>query len=346
MNLLSAQRWWITRVLVLPVHLAVFATVAFFLVRVVPGDPVLATVDATQGLTPQQYREAAAALGLDGSIWQQLAAFWSGVLHGDLGRSSVTGRPVAQEIWDRLPSTLELVALGLTGAVVLALLLGLVVLTTRNRLVLRVVRQYAQLAGAIPDFCVGVLGIVLLYTVLHVVPAPLGRVDAGMSLPLVTGFPVLDSVLTGRFDALGSQLAHLALPWLVLVLTYTPTVWRQLLLGLDEQAAAAPTLFRIASGATRTAIHASVLRRACAGAVVMVGALFGGLVGGVVVLEQLFSLGGVGQFAIDSVDSVDFLALQGFLVAIAAVCLVAFLVVDLVNMLLDPRRRPGAGGAA
>jgi peptide/nickel transport system permease protein len=346
MSLLSAQRWWITRILVLPVHLALFATVAFFLVRVVPGDPVLATVDATQGLSPQQYQDAAAALGLDGSIWQQLGRFWSGVLHGDLGTSSVTGRPVAQEIWNRLPSTLELVTLGLGGAILFSLLLGVVVLTSRRAVVLRVVRQYAKMAGAIPDFCVGVLGIVLLYTVLHVVPAPLGRVDAGMSLPLVTGFPVLDSLLTFRFDALASQVAHLALPWFVLVLTYTPTIWRQLLLGLDEQAAAPPTLFRVASGATRTAVYASILRRACAGAVVMVGALFGGLVGGVVVLEQLFSLGGVGQFAIDSVDSVDFLALQGFLVAIAGVCLLAFLVVDLVNMLLDPRRRPGTGGTA
>jgi len=326
------------------VHLAVFATAAFFLVRVVPGDPVLATVDATQGLTQEQYDAAAAALGLDGSIWSQLGNFWVGVLQGDLGSSSVTGRPVASEIWSRLPSTLELVALGLGGAILLSLILAVVVLTSRNAVVLRVVRQYAKMAGAIPDFCVGVLGIVLLYTMLHIVPAPLGRVDPGTSLPLVTGFPVLDSLLTVRFDALTQQVAHLALPWLVLVLTYTPTIWRQLLLGLDEQAAAAPTLFRIASGATRPAIYASILRRACAGAVVMVGALFGGLVGGVVVLEQLFSLGGVGQFAIDSVDSVDFLALQGFLVAIAAVCLIAFLVVDLVNMLLDPRRRPGAGG--
>jgi peptide/nickel transport system permease protein len=74
----------------------------------------------------------------------------------------------------------------------------------------------------------------------------------------------------------------------------------------------------------------------------MVGALFGGLVGGVVVLEQLFGLGGIGQFAIDSVESVDFLGLQGFLVVIAALCLVAFFAVDIVNMLLDPRRRPGA----
>ena len=74
----------------------------------------------------------------------------------------------------------------------------------------------------------------------------------------------------------------------------------------------------------------------------MIGALFGGLVGGVVVLEQLFGFGGLGQFAITSVDNIDFLGLQGFLVVIAAICLIAYFLVDILNMLLDPRRRPGA----
>jgi peptide/nickel transport system permease protein len=194
----------------------------------------------------------------------------------------------------------------------------------------------------VPDFAVAILGLVLLYGTLRVIPAPIGRISPGMRLPDVTGFPILDSLVTGSWAVLGSMLGHLALPVAVMVLVYTPTIWKQLVLGLDESAAAPATLFRIASGAGRVAVYTSILRRAAASAVVMVGALFGGLVGGVVVLEQLFGLGGIGQFAIDSVESVDFLGLQGFLVVIAALCLVAFFAVDIVNMLLDPRRRPGA----
>ncbi|OLT10404.1 hypothetical protein BJF78_28910 [Pseudonocardia sp. CNS-139] len=338
---LRRHRWWIVRTLVLPVHIAAFATVAFFLVRLVPGDPVLQALEGTDTITPEIYAEAAAAMGLSGSIWQQLGTFWAGLVRLDLGTSTVTGRPIWQEIWDRLPATVELVLVGLTGAVLLALALGVLLLRTRSGAVRRVLRGYARLAGAVPDFAVAIFGLVLLYGTLRVVPAPIGRISPGLTLPDVTGFPILDSLLTGSWDVLGSMLAHLALPVAVMVLVYTPTIWKQLALGLDESAAAPATLFRIASGATRPAIYLSIMRRAAASAVVMIGALFGGLVGGVVVLEQLFGLGGLGQFALDSVDSVDFLGLQGFLVSIAAICLIAFFAVDIVNMLLDPRRRPG-----
>jgi peptide/nickel transport system permease protein len=197
------------------------------------------------------------------------------------------------------------------------------------------------MAGAIPDFALAILGLVVLYTILNIIPPPVGRVSGGMSLPVVTGFPILDCLLTGSWTVLGSLLGHLMLPVTVMVVVYTPIIWKQFALGLDEAAAAPATLFRIASGATRSAIYLSIARRAGASAVVMVGALFGALVGGVVVLQQLFSLGGLGQFAVDSVNSVDFLGLQGFLVTTAAVSMVAFFLVDIVNMLLDPRRRPG-----
>ena len=339
---LRRHRWWIVRTLVLPVHIAVFATMSFFLVRLVPGDPVLSALEGADTITPEDYARAADAMGLSGSVWEQLGTFWAGLVRLDLGTSTVTGRPIWQEIWDRLPATVELVLVGLGGAVVLALVLGLVLLRVRNRAVQKVLRGYARLAGAVPDFAVAILGLVLLYGTLRVIPAPIGRISPGLRLPDVTGFPILDSLVTGSWEVLGSMLGHLALPVAVMVLVYTPTIWKQLALGLDESAAAPATLFRIASGAGRVAVYTSILRRAAASAVVMVGALFGGLVGGVVVLEQLFGLGGIGQFAIDSVESVDFLGLQGFLVAIAALCLVAFFAVDIVNMLLDPRRRPGA----
>ena len=73
----------------------------------------------------------------------------------------------------------------------------------------------------------------------------------------------------------------------------------------------------------------------------MLGAKFGALLGGVIVLERIFGFGGVGQFSIDAVTTLDFVGLQGFLVVIASLCLITFFLVDIVNMTLDPRRRPG-----
>ncbi|GAA4675669.1 ABC transporter permease [Frondihabitans cladoniiphilus] len=338
---LGRNRWWLVRTGWLPIHIAFFATVAFFLVRLVPGDPVLARLDTSGGYTKAEYNAAAKSIGLDGSIWHQLGLFWSKLIQGNLGVSPVTGRPVWTELISRLPSTVELVTLGLVGSIVLSLALAMLQLRSSSPTVHKVLRGYGRIAGAVPDFAVAILGLVVLYTVLRVIPAPIGRVTPGIPTRTLTGFPLLDDVLTASWPALGSTLAHYALPVLVIIVVHTPNVWKQLTLGLQEQAPAPSTLFKIASGATRPAIYRSVLRRASASAVVMLGALFGGLIGGVVVLEQIFGFGGLGQFAINSVDNLDFLGLQGFLIVIAGIALIVYFLVDIVNMLLDPRRRPG-----
>jgi peptide/nickel transport system permease protein len=213
--------------------------------------------------------------------------------------------------------------------------------STANRHVHAVLRFYANLTGALPDFAVAIVGIVVFFTLLHIAPAPIGRADAGVTIPVVTGFPLLDTILTGEFSVTVSMAAHYALPVLVIVFIHASGLWRQLGLGLEEQIAEPPTLFKIASGATRRSIYRSILRRATASSIVMLGTKFGALLGGVIVLERLFGFGGVGQFAVDSVTSLDFNGLQGVLVVIASLCLITFFLVDIVNMALDPRRRPG-----
>ncbi|MDO8383958.1 MAG: ABC transporter permease [Microbacterium sp.] len=338
----TRNKWWMLRLAALPFYVIAFATACFFLVRLVPGDPVLARLDTANGFTQEQYDQAAAQLGLDGSVFEQLIAFWSSLIVFDLGVSPVTGLGVWNEIIARLPQTVELVALGLLGAVTLAFTLALLSLRSNNIRVRRGLAFYGRLAGAIPDLAVAILGIVVFYLVLRVAPAPIGRTSPGLSAPVITGFPLADSVLAGQLEVTASIVAHYVMPVLVIVIVYTPNIWKQLALGIDEQAAAPPTLFKIASGATRPSIYLSILRRASASTVVMIGALFGGLVGGVVVLEQLFGFGGLGQYALNAVDNLDFLALQGFLVIVATLCLVVYFIVDVVNMALDPRRRPGA----
>lgn len=340
-HFLIRNRWWITRTLVLPVHLFLFAVLAFFLVRLLPGNPVLAKLDASNGFSQADYNRAAKSMGLYGSIWSQLGTFLDQLVHLNLGISTSTEQPVWNEIMSRLPSTLELIFLGLGGAVIATLILAMISVSTSNRHVHAVLRGYANLAGALPDFAVAIVGIVVFFTVLHIEPAPIGRLDPGVTMPVVTGFPLLDTILTGQFSLTVSMLAHYALPVLVIVFIHASGLWRQLGLGLEEQIAEPPTLFKIASGATRGSIYRSVLRRATASSIVMLGTKFGALLGGVIVLERLFGFGGLGQFAIDSVTSLDFTGLQGILVVIASLCLITFFLVDIVNMMLDPRRRPG-----
>ncbi|GAA1397669.1 ABC transporter permease [Pseudonocardia kongjuensis] len=340
-GLLRRNRWWITRTLALPVHVLAFAAAAFFLVRLVPGDPVLARIDTSGGFSQQEYDRMAEAMGLSGSIWSQFVTFMGALLRFDLGNSAVTGRAVWTELMTRLPGTLELIVLGLLASLLATLLLGMIAMTSTSDRVHGAMRFYAKTTGALPDFAVAIVGLVLFYVALRIVPAPVGRVPPGTQQPLVLGFPLVDAVLTGRWDVFAAIAARYVLPLAVIVVVHTSGLWRQLSLGIEEQRADPATLFKVASGATRWSIYRSVLRRACASSIVMLGAKFGALLGGVIVLEQLFGFGGVGQFALDSVDTLDFLGLQGFLVVIAALSLVTFLVVDIVNMLLDPRRRPG-----
>jgi ABC-type dipeptide/oligopeptide/nickel transport system permease component len=338
---LGKQRWWLGRIAVLPLHMLGFALVVFVLVRLIPGDPV-AQLLGGQNASPEMIESARASLGLSGSIFEQLRDYLGNLVTLDFGRSMLTGVPVWQEMTRRLFETIEIAVLAMVGSTALTLVAGFMVVLRPRNPISRLLVPYARTAGAIPDFVLGVAGIFLFYTVLHVLPAPVGRYDPLLNAPpKITGFPILDALLTGDTTLLVSMANHLALPLVVLVLAYTPLLLKLFIRALEDAVDAPPTRFRIASGASRRAVMLSITRRAAPAAVAMLGTLFGFMLGGAVVVEQLFSMPGMGQFGVQAVNTSDRVSLQGFLLLVAAVSLVVFLLVDIVNMLLDPRRRPG-----
>ncbi|MCI1673679.1 MAG: ABC transporter permease [Bifidobacterium tibiigranuli] len=335
------NRWWIQRIIQLPIDIFIFSTIAFFFVRMMPGDPARAVLSRSGNtFTEADVEHMRVTMGISGSVWQQLWTFWSGLTHGDFGISIATGRPVSEEIWSRFPATLELVLLGMILALIVALGLGLLWVMTSSGTVKKAVRLYASLATSIPVFVVAVFGIMIFYVMLKWAPAPLGRLDGG-TLPVLTGFPLLDEILTGEWVMLGQTIAHYVLPLLAIALTYAPNLLNQLLNGLGHEMDQPTTKFQIASDVRRPWMYFSLFRRSMSSVVVVFGLLFGSLLGGAVTLEQLFGFGGVGQLATRSVNSVDFPTLQGFLIVITSTCLVVYFLVDVLNMLLDPRRRPG-----
>lgn len=338
---LRKQRWWLGRIAVLPLHMLGFALVVFVLVRLIPGDPV-AQLLGGQNASPEMIESARASLGLSGSIFEQLRDYLGNLATLDFGRSMLTGVPVWQEMTRRLFETIEIAVLAMVGSTALTLVAGFMVVLRPKNPISRLLLPYARTAGAVPDFVLGVAGIFLFYTVLHVLPAPVGRYDPLLNAPpKITGFPILDALLSGDMTLLGSMESHLALPLVVLVLAYTPLLLKLFIRALEDAVDAPPTRFRIASGASRRAVMLSITRRAAPAAVAMLGTLFGFMLGGAVVVEQLFSMPGMGQFGVQAVNTSDRVSLQGFLLLVAAVSLVVFLLVDIVNMMLDPRRRPG-----
>ncbi|GAA2181787.1 ABC transporter permease [Brooklawnia cerclae] len=341
MSWYERNRWWVLRLIRLPIDIFVFATLAFFLIRLLPGDPVaVALATRSDPVTPELEQTLRVEMGLDGTLWDQLLRFWAGLLHGDLGTSLETGIPVTQEVLSRLPATVEIILLGLGGAFTATMILGFCYIRFANDKLRRGIRLISSFATSVPVFVVAIFGIIIFYVVLHWLPAPLGRVASG-TLPVVTGFPLLDEALSGRWDLLGQTLIRYILPVGAMVLTYTPNLLTQFIGGLDRELTQTATRFQVAAGARRPWIYFSVMRRSVSSVVVIFGLFFGALIGGAVVIESLFGFGGLGQLGVRAVGSVDFPALQGFLILIVAFCLVMFLLVDLVNMWLDPRRRPG-----
>ncbi|HWK20282.1 MAG TPA: ABC transporter permease [Microbacteriaceae bacterium] len=336
------NRWWITRIAVLPVHIMVFAVIAFFLVRAVPGDPVLTILGGSIQYTQDDYDRVQRALGLDGGLGEQLVRYLGETVRLDLGKSMYTGRAVADEMAQRIPETLELALIALIATVAAALAAASVVVLRPRSWVARLLRVYSRMAGAVPQFILAVALIFIFYATLRWAPAPIGRTDPKTPpIQTVTGFPLLDALMTGNLEAFGSTVAHLVLPVIVMVLATTDLLLKILIASLDKAIDAPPTLFRAATGASRGVLLLSAYRRALPPMVTMSGVVFGHLLGGAVILEALFGLGAMGGYALEAVNTKDMVALQGFLLVSAVISLVLFLVVDLVNMALDPRRRPG-----
>lgn len=344
-RLFNRNRWWLTRLLALPLHLLIFSIATFFLVRLIPGDPAREVVGPEA--TEEDYLATRERLGLDGSLLEQLRTYLGKLFSLDLGNAIANGRSVSAEIADRLPGTVELAVLAFTWLIVVTLLLSTIVVARPRSVAARIVHGYAQAAGAVPEFVVGVFGIFLFYATLHVVPAPTGRIRPGLTAPEpLTNFPLLDAVLRGDLPIVNSMTSRLLLPVSVLVISVCPVLLKQLLSALEEATASQPTRFMVAAGAPRRSIWLNTYRRALPPVVTMSGNVFGSLVGGAVILESLFGLGGMGSYAVDAVSTTDFVALQGSLLVVGALSMVVFLLVDVVNMVLDPRRKPGRKVAA
>jgi len=339
-HLLRRQRWWLARLAALPGQLLVFALLAFALVRMIPGDPVR-TITGGQA-TPDKYAAVQHSLGLDGTLPEQLGRYLGRLVHLDLGTSLLTGRTLTSEFAQRLPATLELATMGLAASLLVTFIASAIAVMRPRSLASVAIRSYAGAAGAIPDFAIGVLGIFLFYATLHWVPAPLGRLALSIQAPpRVTGLPFVDALLSGDQAAIVSMAQHLVLPVLVMIVAHSAVVLQQLIAGLDEELDKPATLFRISTGAPVSTVLLSVYRRALPATVTMAGTVFGYLVGGAIIIESLFGFEGMGQYLTDAVAGADLTAMQGFLVTIATVSLLIFLLVDLCNMLIDPRRRPG-----
>jgi peptide/nickel transport system permease protein len=312
--------------------------VSFFMVKLIPGDP------AVMMLGPTASQQSLAALrdkmGLSKPLWQQFAYYIGDVLHGNLGTSWQTTRPVTEDLLQRFPATLELVTFGLLLAIAIGFPLGVAASRLQSGPVRKFADYYGLLAGAMPDFWLALVLIYIFYTQLGWIVAPLGRIDLAVVPPrTITGSLVVDSLLTGNIDALSSSFGHLVLPVLTLGIINAGPILKMTQTMVTRALSSEFVQYAEICGLPRRVVLRQAVRAALPAIVTIISVLFGFLIGGAVLVEIVFSWGGAGQYAVQGVLNADVNPVLGFVVFSAVLSLVIYLVVDLIYYALDPRTR-------
>ncbi|MGI8413737.1 MAG: ABC transporter permease [Solirubrobacteraceae bacterium] len=312
------------------------AVIVFLLQAVIPADPARAVVGA--GASPQVVAAKRHQLGYDKPLPERFADFMGRLAHGDLQESLRTRNPVAQDLQTFAPATLEV---ALTAAVLAAAIgVGLGLLLVAGGRLARFMR-IALIGGAsVPTFLVALLAILLFYSTLHLLPAS-GRVDDTLVLPSgPTKLLLIDSILHGEPNLFLSALGHLILPAMTLALLPALAIARTLATSCQQVMREDYVRTARSKGLReRTVLLRHALRNAAGPPLTMSGLQFGLLLGGIVVVEQIFAWPGLGLYLDQSIGYADFPAITGTTLLLGAAYVVVNFIVDVAQAWADPRIR-------
>lgn len=312
--------------------------VAFGFVRVLPGDPVL-LMAGERGLTPERHAELTHQLGFDRPIWEQYFDFLWKVLHGNLGDSLVTHKPVLNEFFALFPATVELGLCAMVLAVAIGVPVGVMAAIKRGSWFDQATMTTALVGYSMPIFWWGLLLIILFSGILKWTPVS-GRISLMYYFPNGSGFMIWDALMSGQKGALTSALSHLILPSVVLATIPLAVIARQTrsamleVLGEDYVRTA-----RAKGMPPRRVIGIHALRNAMIPVITTIGLQVGMLMAGAILTETIFSWPGIGKWMVDSISRRDYPSVQGGLLMIAAIVMVVNLIVDLLYGLINPRIR-------
>lgn len=313
------------------------AVIVFFVIRVVPGDPIAMMLPP--GATDEDIARLTALYGLDKSIPEQFLIWASGVLHGDFGMSITARRPVIELVLGRLPATLELSIMALVIAVIIGGAAALTGTRERDTKIEGAIDVANGMALSVPDFLWALI-LILLFGVAWPVFHISGRVTPSLDLPFVTNFYLFESVFRLRFDLWADIVSHMFMPALALAIPLAAIIGQLLKQSLKETMHLDyVTLSRTKGYGENHVIIREALPNAILPTLTLVGVQFTFLIGGTVIIERLFSYEGLGNMAIDAVINRDLPLIQGIVILFAVIFTAVNLVVDLTYALLNPRLR-------
>jgi ABC-type dipeptide/oligopeptide/nickel transport system permease component len=333
---------YVLRRLALGLLTLLLVTVAVFAItNILPGNPAevrLGPLASPEALAAEEER-----MGLDKPLPERYWTFVSGAVQGDFGTGFKTERPVATDLGDRLPATLELAFTATLLALAIGIPLGFLAAVKRNSAVDHAARNVAAVAAAMPIFWLGLMLVFVFSYQLGWTPGTVGRWPITEDAPPnVTGFITIDSVLAGDIGALGTALRYLALPALTLaIIELAPIIKMARSAMLETLATDYVRTSRALGFSGRQIFFGDALRNALIPVLTLVGIVLGYLVAGNVIVEQLFSWPGIGRYAFQAVTSNDFNAIQGFILLVAVIYVLLNLVIDLLYAVVDPRIRLG-----
>ncbi len=311
---------------------------AFAFIRLLPGDPIL-LLAGERGVTPERRAELEKIMGFDRPLWEQYFGFLGDLLQADLGVSIVTKAPVLEEFLARFPATIELSVIAMLFAVAIGLPAGIIAAVRRGSVFDHTVMGISLTGYSMPIFWWGLLLIILFSGILGWTPVS-GRISFLFFFEPVTGFMLIDSLLSDQAGAFKSAVMHLILPSIVLGTIPLAVIARQTRSSMLEVLSEDYVRTARAKGLSPIrVIGVHALRNALITVVTVIGLQVGVLLAGAILTETIFAWPGIGKWMIDSIFRRDYPAVQGGLLLIASIVMIVNLLVDLTYGLVNPSIR-------
>ena len=314
------QRYLTRRIIALIPTLFGVSVVVFIVIHLIPGDTISAMIGTTYKLTEAQAEALRAYFGLDKPLYQQYLHWIWASLHGDFGYSVRSGEPVMSEILKRFPVTFELTVLSLLIAVIIGIPIGVMSATKKDSLIDIVGRLFALIGLSLPNFWLGTLIILI--------------------LSLYFGFMPNSGNYVSFWEDPLQNLKQMIFPAITLGFAFTSSVMRMTRSAMLE--VARQDYVRTARGKglnETTVVVRHMLSNALIPVVTIIGIEFGYLLGGAVIVEEVFALPGIGRLLLQGIAQRDYAVVQGTVLFVAFAFLIVNLLTDITYAFIDPRIR-------
>lgn len=312
----------------------------FFIARIIPGDPVRAALGP--GATEAQVESLSRRLGLDKPLFIQFWNYIVGIFtRGDLGLSLETRSSVTAILIQRFPASFELVTFALLIAIIIGVPLGIMAATHKNKLLDHLSRLFSIFGVATPRFWLAIMLQIYFAYYLGILPI-IGRADYAVAPTHITGLYLLDSILTLNLTAFLSSFMHILLPAFTLSVGPLAQITRMVRSGMIEQNRKGYVLMCRANGLPKNLIvYKYMLKNAFTSTLSVIGLMYGYILGGAFIVENVFSWPGIASAGVKAVLAKDFNVIIGVTLVLGLWYVAINFVVDMLHSYIDPRIRYG-----